>query len=270
MNSAYRKSVLVGTLRTAVIVMAMGVTGFSEEAVPLQSSRGDGGGGTAATEVPPRIVSTTPAVGATDVDPTTSEISVTFDRDMAKGFSWTGGGTNCPPGVAGQGPFWRDARTAVYPVKLEPAHYYRIGINSKSRRNFRSTTGVPVQPSAIYFTTRGASEELTGKTQKPVVLTMTPANGAVAVDPKTTELQVCFSVPMGAGFSWTGGGPEYPALQEGKGPRWAEDHRSCVLPVRLEPNRQYRLRLNSPSHKNFQSAAGVPLDPVVYTFKTGK
>jgi hypothetical protein len=37
----------------------------------------------------------------------------------------------------------------------------------------------------------------------------------------------------------------------------------------LKPNAQYRLGLNSPSFKNFQSAGGVPLEPVVYTFKTG-
>jgi hypothetical protein len=43
-----------------------------------------------------------------------------------------------------------------------------------------------------------------------------------------------------------------------------------VLPVRLEPNHQYRLGLNSPSHNNFQSAASVPLDPVIYTFQTGQ
>ena len=41
-----------------------------------------------------------------------------------------------------------------------------------------------------------------------------------------------------------------------------------MLPVELKPNSQYRLGLNSPSHKNFKSADGVPLAPVVYTFKT--
>ena len=106
-------------------------------------------------------------------------------------------------------------------------------------------------------------------TQKPVILDLRPANGADAVDPRTTELRVTFSVPMGGGFSWTGGEPDYPAGQEGKGPYWTEDQRTCVRPVRLEPNRQYRLGLNSPSHKNFQSAGGVPLDPVIYTFRTG-
>ncbi|MBU1910211.1 MAG: Ig-like domain-containing protein, partial [Verrucomicrobia bacterium] len=219
-----------------------------------------------AEEEPPRIVSTTPAVGAADIDPATTEITVSFDQDMRGGFSWTGGGPDYPE-VTG-GPSWRDSRTCVLPVKLEPGRYYRVGINSKSHQNFRSKAGVPTPPSALYFTTRGASDELKARTQKPAILEMTPANGAVNVDPNTTELRVTFSVPMGGGFSWTGGGPEYPAGPEDKGPYWTEDKRTCVRPVRLEPNHTYRLGLNSFSHKNFQSAAGVPLDPVVYTFQT--
>lgn len=218
---------------------------------------------------PPRIVSTRPPVGATDVDPTTWEITVTFDRDMGRGFSWTGGGPDYPPTSDGRAPVWRDARTAILPVKLEAGRYYRVGINSKSHRNFRSAEGIPAPPSAIYFTTRGATPELTAQTQKPAILEMSPANGAAGVDPATEELRVTFSVPMGNGFSWTGSGLNYPALPEGQQPRWTEDHRTCIMPVHLKPNHDYRLGLNSPSHNNFQSAAGVPLDPVTYTFRTG-
>lgn len=216
------------------------------------------------------IVSTSPAVGATEVDPGTQEISVTFDRDMAKGFSWTGGGANCPMGVEGRAPFWRDARTAVYPAQLQPGRYYRIGVNSKSRRNFKSAGGVPARPSSIYFTTKGAGSEVVDKMAKPVVVAMVPPNGAEGVDPQTSALRVTFSVPMGGGFSWTGGGESYPQVKEGSKPHWTEDGRTCVLPVKLAPDHAYRLGLNSPSHKNFKSAAGVPLDTVAYLFKTGK
>jgi hypothetical protein len=111
----------------------------------------------------PKILSATPAAGATDVDPAIQEITVTFDRDMGKGFSWTGGGPDHPPVAEGLRPFWRDARTAVLPVSLATGRYYRVGINSKSHRNFRSAAGVPAQPSALFFTTRGAAPELTAK-----------------------------------------------------------------------------------------------------------
>jgi len=217
---------------------------------------------------PPRIVSTTPEVGATEVDPTLKEITVTFDRDMAAGFSWTGGGPDYPPGREGQKPRWINKRTCALPVQLQAGRYYRVGINSTSFQNFRSAEGEPARPSAIYFTTKGASDELKRKATKPMIVGLTPINGATDVDPSLKELRVTFNVPMGAGFSWTGGGEQFPTIREGQKPSWSADRKTCVLPVQLEPGKEYRLGLNSPSHKNFQSEGGVPLDPVVYTFRT--
>jgi len=218
---------------------------------------------------PPAIVDTSPKVGASEVNPNLAEITVTFDREMAGGFSWTGGGAYYPPGREGEKPHWSaDRRTCSFPVKLEAGKYYRIGINSKSHQNFKSAAGVPARPAAIYFTTRGASEDLKAMAGKPHVVSMEPASGARDVDPAITELRVTFDVPMGGGFSWTGGGPEFPKGREGQRPHWTEDGRICVFPVTLEPGKSYRLGLNSPSHKNFSSRGGVPLDPVVYTFST--
>jgi bla regulator protein BlaR1 len=217
---------------------------------------------------PPLIVATTPSVGQTEVDPAITEITVTFDRDMAGGFSWTGGGSEYPTSPEGQKAHWRDKRTCVFPVKLQAARFYRVGINSTSYQNFKSAEGVPAKTSAIYFATKGASEEIKRKTSKPQIVAITPINGAKDVDPNLKELRITFNVPMGGGFSWTGGGPEFPTIPEGMKPSWSEDHKTCVLPVQLKPASNYRLGLNSPSHKNFQSAGGVPLDPVAYTFRT--
>jgi hypothetical protein len=175
--------------------------------------------------------------------------------------SWTGGGPGFPTIPEGQTGHWRDKRTCVLPVKLEGGHRYRVGINSQSYRNFRSAAGVPAPTSAIYFTTQGTSNT-------PKIVSVTPPIGAPDVSPDLKELRVTFNVPMGGGCSWTGGGPEFPTIPEGKKAFWTEDHKTCVLPVELKPSSQYRLGLNSPSFKNFKSADGVPLTPVVYTFKT--
>src|SRR6202142_138249 len=59
----------------------------------------------------PQIVSTTPARGAADVNPSLKEITVTFDQDMEEGMSWTGGGTEFPPIPEGQQGRWRDKRS---------------------------------------------------------------------------------------------------------------------------------------------------------------
>jgi hypothetical protein len=215
----------------------------------------------------PQIVSTSPARGASDVDPGLTEITVTFDQDMGGGMSWTGGGPEFPTIPEGQKGHWRDKRTCVLPVKLESGHRYRVGINAPSYRNFRSAAGVPALTSAIYFTTAGTPNATKREPQVPKIVSVQPAIGAQDVSPDLKELRVTFNVPMGGGCSWTGGGPEFPTIPEGKKPFWTEDHKTCVLPVELKPNSQYRLGLNSPSFKNFKSADGVPLAPVVYTFK---
>lgn len=261
----------IQSLVCAAVAFAMEYTALAGDESPANSGQ-EAVVPAASPEVKgtPKIVSMTPAVGAKDVDPATSEIVVKFDRDMAQGFSWTGGGASFPPPAEGQKPLWRDARTAVLPVKLEAGRYYRVGINSKSHRNFRSTDGMPARPAVIYFTTKGAGTGETEKVQVPEIVELRPANGAEKVDPKLAALSVTFNMPMGGSYSWTGGGTNFPALPEGKGAYWSEDKRTCILPVRLEPNHSYRLGLNSPSHKNFQSASGVPLDPVVYTFRTGE
>jgi hypothetical protein len=217
---------------------------------------------------PPAIVATSPSIGQTDVDPAISEVTVTFDRDMAGGFSWTGGGPDFPRSPEGQKAQWRDKRTCVLPVQLEAGHYYRVGINAPSFKNFRSTEGVPAVPTALYFTTKGANEDLKRRTAKPQIVGLTPKCGAKDVDPGLTELRVTFNIPMAPGFSWTGGGPEFPTIPDGKKPYWTEDKKTCILPVQLNPGSNYRLGLNSPSHKNFRSSGGVPLDPVAYYFTT--
>ena len=82
------------------------------------------------------------------------------------------------------------------------------------------------------------------------------------------QIKVTFDRPMGKGFSWTGGGEEFPTIPEGQKPRWSADGKTATLPVTLKPGASYRLGLNSPSFKNFASADGVPLEPVVYKFHT--
>jgi len=153
-------------------------------------------------------------------------------------------------------------------VKLEAGHFYRVGINSTSYQNFSSAHGIAADPSAIYFTMQGASGALKAKTQVPKIVKLNPPNGAQDVSPGLKELRVTFNVPMGGGFSWCSDGPQFPKGQEGKRPFWTDGGKTCVLPVKLEPGVQYELGLNSKSYKNFQSAGGVPLEPVQYTFKT--
>jgi hypothetical protein len=217
----------------------------------------------------PRIVKTSPPQGETGVDPGLKEVSVTFDRDMEAGMSWTGGAPLFPPVDKSRQARWTDKRTCVVPVKLEPGTFYRLGINSSSYQNFRSEdTSVPAASAAIYFSTKGATEDIERRVRVPVVVSLDPPNGFGDVDPNVKSLRVTFNMPMGEGMSWTGGGPKFPKLPDGEKATWSDDGLTCALPVSLEGDHDYELGLNSVSHNNFQSRWGVPIEAVIYKFHT--
>lgn len=214
----------------------------------------------------PVITETSPEAGAIDVPAALDEIRVTFDRDMAEGMSWTGGPPLLPQIDESRNARWIDKRTCVLPVKLEKGRFYRVGINAKSFQNFKSADGVPTPPVVIVFVTEGATRVVQGRVRVPEVMTLAPANNSENVPASTSELKVTFDMPMDEGMSWTGGGEAFP--EPTAQARWSRDGRTCTLPVKLKPGHSYHLGLNSLSHNNFQSKWGVPLEPVVYEFRT--
>jgi len=101
----------------------------------------------------PRVVSITPANGATDVAPGPAEIKVVFDRPMRDG-SWSlvGGGPNFPevtgkPSYDASGKVWRVA------VRLKPDWTYRFWLNSERFNGFQSREGVALESMAVTFRT---------------------------------------------------------------------------------------------------------------------
>ena len=101
----------------------------------------------------PKVVSITPANGATDVDPHLAAVKVVFDRPMQDGsWSMVGGGPHFPE-FAGK-PSYDSTRTVwTVPVKLKPGWSYQFMLNSDRFQNFRSREGVPLAPLAVTFTT---------------------------------------------------------------------------------------------------------------------
>jgi hypothetical protein len=102
---------------------------------------------------------------------------------------------------------------------------------------------------------------------RPRVIEAIPDDDQTGVDPNLSQIRVTFDQPMDTGgFSWVGGGPSFPQTR-GK-PRWIND-RTCILPVQLEPNKDYWLSINSNRFQNFRSKAGIPAEPYPITFHTG-
>jgi hypothetical protein len=51
-------------------------------------------------------------------------------------------------------------------------------------------------------------------------------------------------------------------------PHYEADQKTCVMKVRLEPNKTYGYWLNSPDFQNFRDAQGHPAVPYLLVFET--
>ncbi|MCW5552912.1 MAG: HEAT repeat domain-containing protein [Verrucomicrobiae bacterium] len=111
--------------------------------------------------------------------------------------------------------------------------------------------------------------EITLESAPPVVVKTVPVAGATDVDPGLTELRVTFSKAMQDGsWSWSTWGEENFPETTGA-PRYLGDARTCVLPVKLQPNKFYATWLNSDKFQNFTDTNGQAAVPYLLTFFTG-
>ncbi len=99
----------------------------------------------------------------------------------------------------------------------------------------------------------------------PKLVTMTPANGAVDVEPSTTSFVLQFDRPMKRnGWSLVGSKENVPEVVGT--PAWNSARTVLTLSIRLVPGRTYRFSLNSERFTGFQAEDGTPLAPVDVTF----
>ena len=106
--------------------------------------------------MPPSVVKTVPAAGATDVDPGLKELSFTFSKPMTDG-SWSAcqiSDDTFPQPGDGKMHYLPDKRTCVMPVKLEPGKTYVIWLNRGQFQNFRDTQRNSSVPYLLVFETR--------------------------------------------------------------------------------------------------------------------
>jgi len=117
---------------------------------------------------------------------------------------------------------------------------------------------------------RVLAAELSLESAPPVVVKTAPVAGATDVDPALTEIKVTFSKAMQDGsWSWSTWGEEnFPEL--GGKPKYLADGRTCVLTVKLQPQKFYAIWLNSDKFKNFKDTAGRAAVPYLLTFFTGE
>lgn len=119
---------------------------FSENAPKLVKEQ------KAANSRQPKVVSMTPANGATGVSPSLRAIRVVFDRPMQDGMSVVGGGPNFPE-LIGKASYDSRHRVLTMPVRLKPGWSYEFWLNSDRFTNFASREGVPLEPVHVTFQT---------------------------------------------------------------------------------------------------------------------
>jgi len=105
----------------------------------------------------------------------------------------------------------------------------------------------------------------------PVVVKTVPPAGATDVDPSLTEIKVTYSKAMqdrSWSWCWWENKDDYPETTGD--PRYLQDSRTCVLPVKLQPNKFYAVWLNSDKLKGFTDTSGRPAVPYLLTFYTGE
>ena len=105
--------------------------------------------------LPPVVVETVPQSGDTNVDPSISEIRVTFSKEMTDGsWSWSQSSDETFPQVTEEPRYLADKRTCVLPVKLQAAKTYVSWLNSAKFGNFKDAQGRSAVPYLLIFETR--------------------------------------------------------------------------------------------------------------------
>ena len=102
----------------------------------------------------------------------------------------------------------------------------------------------------------------------PVVVKTEPESGRTDVKPGVTKIRVTFSKEMtDRSWSWCEPwkGANAAVLEK---PMYEADHKTCVLKVRLEPNKTYAYWLNTEKFQNFKDSQGHPAVPYLLVFQT--
>jgi hypothetical protein len=102
----------------------------------------------------------------------------------------------------------------------------------------------------------------------PVVVKTVPEAGSKDVVPDEVEIKVTFSKEM-ADQSWSWATAWQSSTPEGtEKPHYDASHKTCVLKVKLEPNKTYGYWINSQRFHGFQDTQGHPAVPYLLVFQT--
>src|SRR5262245_38284143 len=103
----------------------------------------------------------------------------------------------------------------------------------------------------VFLAISAVADDLTVETAPPVVVKTVPEAGTTDVDPALNEIEVVFSKDM-LDKSWSVVQNTEATFPKVNGElHYKDDHRTFVMPVKLEAGRNYALSINSARLGNF-------------------
>ena len=102
----------------------------------------------------------------------------------------------------------------------------------------------------------------------PVVVKTVPEAGTKDVAPGEVEIKVTFSKEMtDQSWSWSSAWKDSVPESVGK-PKYEADHKTCVMRVKLDPNKTYGYWINSQNFHGFKDTQGHTAVPYLLVFRT--
>jgi RNA polymerase sigma-70 factor (ECF subfamily) len=102
----------------------------------------------------------------------------------------------------------------------------------------------------------------------PVVVKAVPEAGSKDVSPGVVEIKITFSKEMkDNSWSWSSAWQNSEPEVIGK-PKYDSDHKTCILKVKLEPDKTYGYWINSGKFHGFKDAQGHSAVPYLLVFHT--
>jgi RNA polymerase sigma-70 factor (ECF subfamily) len=102
----------------------------------------------------------------------------------------------------------------------------------------------------------------------PAVVKTVPEAGSKDVSPGEYEVKIKFSKEMAdQSWSWSSAWQNSDPESLGK-PHYEADHKTCVLKVKLEPNKTYGYWINSQNFHGFKDQQGHSAVPYLLVFQT--
>ena len=102
----------------------------------------------------------------------------------------------------------------------------------------------------------------------PVVVKTVPEAGSKDVSPGVMEIKVTFSKKMmDQSWSWSSAWKDSSPESVGKS-KYEADQKTCVLKVKLEPNKTYGYWINSQNFHGFKDTQGHSAVPYLLVFQT--